>query len=275
MRELGVRQGGILMAHVRISALGWVVGGTQTVVEAVLEAIGADGTLMVYAGWEDDTWHIAAWPPEWQEAYRREMPPFDQHLSGADHDMGRFAERVRTWPGAVPSSAHVMRMIAVGPDAEWLTADHPWDHGNGPGSPLAKLVEAEGQVLMLGAPLEKLTLLHHAEALVDSPEKRLVTYPIPVREGDAVVWREVQDHDTSGRAAFPYDRFVPKDVDEFEFIARAALKARCGVAGKVGESTSHLFEAKPLLEFAVRWLEDRFGSGARLRPGDGGRMLEP
>jgi len=63
------------------------------------------------------------------------------------------------------------------------------------GSPLAKLVEAGGQVLLLGAPLDRLTILHHAESLVDSPEKRMARHVIPVREGGEVVWREVFDHD--------------------------------------------------------------------------------
>ncbi len=274
MRGLGVREGGVLMTHVRMSSLGWVVGGTQTVVEAVLEAIGAEGTLMAYAGWEDDTWHMPSWPPEWQDAYRREMPPFDPHLAAADPEMGRFAERVRTWPGAVPSTAHEMRMVAIGPKAEWLTSDQSWDHPQGPDSPLAKLVEAEGQVLMLGAPLETLTILHHAEALVDSSEKRLVTYEVPVRQGDEVVWRTVHDHDTSSRGAFEYERFVPQGMDAFEAIGREALAAGCGVAGPVGDSTSHLFEAKPLVEFAVWWMDERFGHDARLRPGDDGRMLD-
>src|SRR5437764_1593391 len=92
LRALGVRPGAILMVHTRLSALGWVVGGSQTVVEALLEALGSQGTLMAYAGWEDDPWHLAAWPAEWQEAYRAELPPFDPELSEADHEMGRLPE---------------------------------------------------------------------------------------------------------------------------------------------------------------------------------------
>src|SRR5437867_13174041 len=86
LRAFGVREGTILMVHTRMSALGWVVGGTQTVVESLLEAVGSSGTLMAYAGWEDDPWHLAEWPEEWQRAYLEELPPFDPELSEADHD---------------------------------------------------------------------------------------------------------------------------------------------------------------------------------------------
>jgi aminoglycoside 3-N-acetyltransferase len=41
--SLGVRPGAIVMAHTRISAIGWVVGGTQTIVEALLEVLCAGG----------------------------------------------------------------------------------------------------------------------------------------------------------------------------------------------------------------------------------------
>lgn len=37
LRALGVRRGGVLMAHTRMSAIGWVVGGAETVVMALLD----------------------------------------------------------------------------------------------------------------------------------------------------------------------------------------------------------------------------------------------
>jgi aminoglycoside 3-N-acetyltransferase len=259
LRALGVREGNVLMVHARTSSLGWVVGGSETVVRALLDAVGPRGTIMAYAGWEDDPWHLRDWPEQWQGAYLAELPPFDPELSESDHAMGRLPERIRTWPGARASAGHVMRMVAVGERAEWLTRDQPWDHPQGPGSPLAKLVEAGGQVLMLGAPLETLTILHHAEGLVDSPDKRWVTYRIPVRVGSDVVWKEVRDHDTSSRGAFPYERFVPPGIDAFEVIGKEAMEAGCGKRGRVGEAACHLFEAKPLVRFAVAWLEERFG----------------
>jgi aminoglycoside 3-N-acetyltransferase len=262
LRFLGVQPGGILMVHTRMSAIGWVVGGSQTVVEALLEVLGPNGTLMAYAGWEDDPWHLAEWPAAWQQAYRVELPPFDPELSEADHQMGRLPERIRTWPGAKASTGHVMRMVALGSQADWLTRDQPWDHPAGPGSPLAKLVEADGRVLMLGAPLDTLTLLHHAESLVDGPGKRMVTYTIPVRESGRVEWREVYDHDTSSQGAFPYGQVIPNGEDAFAVIGRLALAAGAGISGKVGDAESHLFQARLLVDFTLGWLQRNFGGPA-------------
>jgi aminoglycoside 3-N-acetyltransferase len=260
LRGLGVRPGGVLMVHTRMSAIGWVVGGAETVVTALLEVLGPAGTLMAYVGWNDNTGGLTSWPPEWQEAYRAERPPFDPEFSETDRQMGRVPERIRTWPGARASGSHFRRMAAIGSAAGWLTEDQPWDHGFGPGSPLAKLVEADGQVLLLGAPLDRLTILHHAESLVDSPEKRLACHVIPVRVSGEVVWRDVSDHDTSTAiGAFPYERAVG-DRDAFAVIGQRALDAGRGVSGLVGEADSHLFPAGPLVRFGVEWLSKEFGS---------------
>jgi aminoglycoside 3-N-acetyltransferase len=148
-------------------------------------------------------------------------------------------------------------MVAIGPKAGWLVSPHPDDDPHGPGTPFSRLWDAGGYVLMLGAPLETITLLHHAEALADAPVKRRVTYRMPILEQGEKVWREYQDID-SAEGAFDYDAIL--EGDAFEAIALAALDADVGVEGRVGRSTSYLFEADRLVRFAVDWLESRFGA---------------
>ena len=75
-------------------------------------------------------------------------------------------------------------MVAVGRLADWLTATHPLDDSFGPGTPFARLVEASGWVLVLGAPLRSLTLLHHAEAIARVPDKRRWSYTLPFATAD-------------------------------------------------------------------------------------------
>jgi aminoglycoside 3-N-acetyltransferase len=111
---------------------------------------------------------------------------------------------------------------------------------------------------MLGAPLETVTLLHHAEAIAAAPRKRLVTFRVPVSEGGRVVERSFKDIDTSA-GAFPYERLA-LETDEFAVIAEDALAAGIGKRGRVGQAQSHLFPARELTAFAVAWLEERFGS---------------
>ena len=259
LRRLGLREGAIVMVHTRMSALGWVIGGSETVVRALLDVLGPEGTLMAYASWADHVYHAEDWPAEHRDAYLAEPPVFDIATGEVDPDYGRIPERVRTWPGARRSAHPEASVVAVGARADWLCASHPDDDAYGAQSPFARLVEAGGQVLMLGAPLETITLLHHAEAIARVPGKRRVTFEVLVAQDGEVVKRIYTDIDTSEPGTLPYAQ-LGYEEDEFEIIGRAALAAGAGVRGDVGQAECHLFDAARLTRFGVAWLEERFGN---------------
>jgi aminoglycoside 3-N-acetyltransferase len=259
LRRLGVREGGIAMVHTRMSAIGWVVGAAETVVRALLEALGPHGTLMAYASWEEHVYSAEDWPAAHRDAYLAEPPVFDPATAEAAHDHGRIPERVRTWPGAEHSGHPEAAVVAVGARAAWLTATHPADDAYGADSPFARLVGADGQVLMLGAPLDTVTLVHHAEAIAGVEPKRRLTYRVAIADGARVTERTFTDIDTSA-GAFPYEE-LGLEEDAFAAIARAALAAGIGIRGRVGHAESHLFPAPQLTTFAVAWLEKRFRGG--------------
>lgn len=257
VQELGVATGNVVMVHVSMKSLGWVLGGADTIVQALLDAVGPDGTLVAMCGWHSDTWHgFDRWPAEMQELYRAEMPGFDSERSEATYDVGRIPERIRTWPGAVRSTHPESSLVAMGPRAAWLMEPHPRNFPSGEGSPLARLVEVEGKVLMLGAPLETITLLHHAETIAPAPDKRLVRYPVPIMEDGNRIWCTITDIDSANGA---YDYTSACEGDAFAVIGEAAIAAGVGVRGSVGASTSHLFPGPELVEFAVSWIDRHFG----------------
>jgi aminoglycoside 3-N-acetyltransferase len=144
LRALGLREGSVVLVHARMSALGWVVGGSGAVVSALLEALGPEGTLMAYASWQEHVYHADEWPEEHRAAYVAEPPVFDPATAEAARDHGRLPERVRTWPGAERSVHPEASMVAVGRLARVLTAGHPQEDAYGPDSPLGRLVAAGG-----------------------------------------------------------------------------------------------------------------------------------
>lgn len=241
-----------MLVHASLSSLGWVVGGAETVVRALLDAAGPAGTLAAVASWDDIPFRLDRWPPAWRQAYLEEMPGFDAEFSEANRDYGRLPERLRTWPGAWKSGHPDQRVVAVGHLAEWLTSSHPLDDSFGAGSPFARLVEVGGYVLMLGAPLRSLTLLHHAEAIASVPTKRRWSYSLPFATSDGPEWRTLHDIDVD-RGPFPYGKAG------IAAMAGAALAAGIGVRGQVAAADCHLFPAVNLVSFAADWLEQRFG----------------
>jgi aminoglycoside 3-N-acetyltransferase len=249
------------MVHCRMSALGRVVGGAETVVRALLDALGPKGSIMAYTGWQDEPPDdLDALDEETRRTYLREHPAYDPRVALSRRDHGRVPEALRTWPGAHHSGHPEAGVAALGPLAEALTASHPYDDAYGADTPYARLVELGGQVALLGAPMDSTTLVHHAEAIARVPGKRRVSYRYPVFEGGERVWRTFSDIDTS-EGALSYER-VLGDEDYIEHIARSALAAGAGRSGPIGEATGYVFEARALLEYAVGWIERNFPAGS-------------
>lgn len=249
LQALGLRPGMAVELHAAVSRVGWVVGGPDTLLQAVLDVVGPQGTVMMYAGWEDDPYHMDEWDPERWKAYLRECPPFEPARSRANRRQGILTEYLRTWPGAHRSAHPEASVVAVGRLAPRLTQDHPHDYPYGPGSPLERLVAAGGQVLLLGSPLERVTLLHLAENLAKVEGKRVVKYRMPVLRDGERVWDTFEDFDTS-RGAMAWS-----GEDYFGIIVGEYLKAGRGREGMVGGAPSCLLDGPELLAFGVAWME--------------------
>ncbi len=233
------------MVHAGLRAVGPVVGGVNTVVQALFDAVGAGGTLVSYADWETG---VEAWDdPELAGA----IPVFDKRIARASRDHGILAETLRTWPGSVRSDHPDAGVVAIGPQAEWLCAGHPLQYGYGEGSPFAKLLQNGAKILMLGAPLDTITLLHHAEHVARIPGKRIIRYRRKLLRDGAPAWVEIEEFDTTE----PVAGGVPDDA--FGRIAAGYLALGGGRRATIGAADSALLDARGLHEYAVRWFEAR------------------
>lgn len=253
LARLGVQAGDSLMIHAALSRIGRLLGGPDALIDAALDAVGISGTILAYtdwdAGYEDLLGDDGRVPAEW----RGHVPPFDTAASRAIRDNGVLPEFLRTRPGASRSGNPGASVAALGAKAEWFTADHPLDYGYGAGSPLAKLVATGGKVLLLGAPLDTMTLLHHAEHLAKIPGKRIKRCEVPFASADGTIWRMVEEFDTS-------DPVVPGLPDDyFATIVSEFLASGQGRTGTIGNAQSTLVDTAAITAFAVSWLEERFG----------------
>lgn len=240
LQELGVRQGDLLMVHAGIRSVGPIIGGVNVLIQALFEAIGPDGTIAAYVDFE---------PFFEEDDDPASIPVFDKRIAPAARDHGVLHETLRNWPGAIRSDHPDAGVVAIGPMADWITADHPFPYGYGEGSPLEKIVQANGRVLMIGAPLDTITLLHLAEHKANLPGKRIRRYRRRMPGPSGPVWIDFEEFDT----ADPVCDYLPFDC--FEQIARAHLAAGYGRRGHVGDANSYLFEAPELVRFGIGWLE--------------------
>lgn len=247
LRELGLRQGDAVLAHAALRRVGPVLGGPDTLIDAVRAVIGPAGTLLAYCDWQADDDILE------RTDLRDEIPPFDPQRSRSIRDNGAFPELLRTTPGALRSGNPGASCAALGGKAEWFTADHALDYGYGPQSPFGKLVEAGGKTMLIGAPLDTMTLLHHAEHVADFPNKRLRRYEAPILMDGKTVWRHFEEFDTGDP---PHG--LPDDY--FATIVEAFLATGQGQRGMIGAAPSVLVDAAPMVAFGVAWLEERLGA---------------
>lgn len=258
LRDLGLRPGDVAMVHASLRALGPVEGGAAGVVAALLDAIAPGGTLMAFVSWDRSPYEETLNGRAMDPATRAAWPAFDPRVARAYPGFGMLNAAILSHP-AVRRSAHPdASMAAIGPLAEHLVVPHRLGEAYGRGSPLEQFVAARGRVLLLGAPPDAVTVLHHAEALARIPGKRRVTYEMPVLDAAGrKVWRHAEDFDSNGIL----DVFAcPGEPDAVETIARAYLALGRHHAGRVGAADCLLFEAPDIVAFGVAWLEARFGA---------------
>jgi aminoglycoside 3-N-acetyltransferase len=145
LEELGVRTGGVLLVHTSFSRIGPVENGPLGLIGALQAALGATGTLVMASMTEDDD------------------HPFDPRTTSC-LGMGVVAETFWRMPGVLRSdSPHAF--AAVGPDAARITAAHPLDLPHGLNSPVGRVFDLDGQVLLLGVGHDANTTIHLAESL--------------------------------------------------------------------------------------------------------------
>ncbi len=252
LRRLGVADGDLVMVHASLRAIGPVAGDAAGVVAALDAAVGEGGSVLMTIGARDDWGWVNEHPEGERAALLEGSEPFDAATTPADPDMGVLAEVFRTTPGTVVSDHPEGRFAARGHGAEALLADVPWDDYYGPGSPLARLVEAGGKVLRLGADIDTVTAIHYAEYLADVPAKRRVRRHRLVRGPTGPVMVVVQCLDDSdGIVAYP-------GPDYFGVILEEFLTGGSARRGIVGGAASELVDAGELVTFAARWMTERF-----------------
>lgn len=245
LRQLGVAPGMTLLVHSSLSRLGWVVGGEVAVIQALLDVLGPTGTLAMpaHSGANSDPaqWSRPPVPAAWWPVVREHTPGFDPRLTPT-RQMGRIAELFRTWPGAVRSRHPQVSFTALGPQSDFITANHTLDDSLGEGSPLARIYNLDGWVLLLGVGHGNNTSLHLAEYRLPNPAKRVESSSAILEEGQRV-WRTYADIDLN-------DEPFPDLGAEFDRTGQVRI-------GPVGGAEARLFPQRAAVDFAVQWLAKR------------------
>jgi aminoglycoside 3-N-acetyltransferase len=152
-REIGLKPGDSLIVHSSLRSLGYVEGGPDAVLDALLDSIGPTGNLML-------------------PTFNYVLPPSATYFDPATTPChtGIIPETARKRPEAIRSLHPTHSVVVIGPNAEELTQGHLLVRTFGIDSPLDRLARRGGKVLLLGVGHTACSMIHVAEEHAGIPK---------------------------------------------------------------------------------------------------------
>ena len=247
-KALGVKKGMVLLVHSSLSAMGWVCGGAVAVIIALQEVLGNTGTLVMPAHSTDlsdpSQWENPPVPKSWWQTIRETMPAYDPDLTPT-RSMGKIAETFRKQKGVLRSAHPQSSFCARGPQASYIIDNHALAYGMGENSPLARIYDLQGFVLLLGVGHSSNTSIHLAEYRANFPTKRIVREGAPISQAGSRIWTTFEDIDV--------------DDSDFDRLGKDFLRSEAGKVvqhGKMGIAECQLMPQRAIVDFAVNWLRN-------------------
>jgi aminoglycoside 3-N-acetyltransferase len=243
-QSLGVEPGSVIIMHSSLSKIGWTVGGPVAVIKALIEILTPKGTLIMPTFTGDNSepskWENPPVPREWWETIRSHMPVFQPDITPT-RGMGKIVEVFRKFPNVIRSNHPISSFAAWGKYATRITKNHQLESDLGEDSPLARIYELDGRVLLLGVSHASNTSLHLAEYRSNYKSKQYNPTGCSMLVNDKqewVVWNELNHN-----------------IDDFEDIGQSFEKKFHHKPKKVGLAESRLLSQRKMIDFAIDWIE--------------------
>lgn len=161
LKEAGIKEGNVLFVHSSLSKLGYVEGGINAIIDAFIETIGKEGTIVM------PTFHIVGSSRE----FLKKNPIFDPKQTPSK--MGNIVETFRKRPGVLRSSHPTHSVAAYGKHAKEIVQEHYNAKTTfGVNTPFFRILELNGKIVFLGIDHWYMTYVHVVEDIMpDFPVK--------------------------------------------------------------------------------------------------------
>lgn len=227
LKALGVVSGEKFLVHSGLRMMGWVNGGANVVIDALMSIVTPSGTIMMPA---------FTFPP---------AKVFDPQTTPTS--LGSIAECFRKKNNVV-RSIHPSHSVTVwGVDNKKYTDRHLDSTSLGVGSPVHRLLEDGGNILLLGVGQWANSALHVAESLarvpyLDIPYSEEYANPLNVRMPDGSV-KKISPKENPGCS--------------INFVATEAPLKKAGLIKyhRAGDALLQRIDGKGLLNFVCQMLK--------------------
>ncbi|MEE9377138.1 MAG: AAC(3) family N-acetyltransferase [Candidatus Lokiarchaeia archaeon] len=244
-KTLGIKPGIVVIMHSSLSKIGWTVGGPVAVISALMHILTSEGTLIMPTFSSDNSdpsqWENPPVPENWWEIIRNEMPAYNPEITPT-RGMGIIVETFRKWPNVVRSNHPVSSFAAWGKYAEIITKNHELLADLGEDSPLARIYELDGHILLLGVSHENNTSLHLAEYRSNYFKKRYKLNGSAILVNNKRQWTEWEE--------------LELNMDDFEQLGKDYESKINYIPSKVGITDARLLSQREIVDFAIEWFKE-------------------
>ena len=238
LREVGIQKGDVLLVHSGLSQVGHVEGGADTVLDALLEVLGEDGTLLMPAFTQPYVAYEGSLNKE--RDYRPLTKEFADRIS-----TGVIPKTFLHRPGTKRSAHATQSWCGTGKMAEYCLSAHGFlDAPMSEDSPMAKALELGGKVLFFGVDINYNTFLHYLEDKSDAPF--LANVFIKVEDGNGRAQTEVIRRHVPGHRCF-----YGENPREGKFYRKALEKGLQIKVAELGVGRLQMMELRQLHDIGM------------------------
>ena len=168
--KLGLKSKANVLVHSSMSKLGYVVNGANDIIDALIEVVGATGTILMpaHSGQLSDpsSWTNPTISEREINKVKKNMSVFDKKLTPV-RARGVIPSTFLNYPGVKRSEHPLNSVSALGSNSLYSTSEHDFNEPEGINSPIGKLYKKDGKVLLIGVGLSSCSAVHLAEYLAD------------------------------------------------------------------------------------------------------------
>jgi aminoglycoside 3-N-acetyltransferase len=228
-RLVGLNAGDRIMVHSSLSAFGYVDGGADAVIDALIRIVGPNGTIIM---------------PTFTLKFFNTQPRI-LDLLNTPSEMGKITETFRLRTDTLRST-HMTHSVAVwGKDASFIVAlksKSAW----GTDGTFQWLIDHDAKILLLGVDYNRCTLIHKAEESMRVPYRHFVSF-----SGTTILPDGSMEHNDSE----VYVRIPGLDNDWSELI-KILDSPQITNQVKIGQSVVRLASARNILSEAVKMIRN-------------------
>lgn len=243
LKKLGIQEGDVLLVHSGLSYLGHIEGGADTVLDALTEAVGSEGTILLpaftrpYIGFEGYV--------NRSRVYRPFAPEFFDRIN-----TGAVPRALLYRPGSKRSAHATHSWCGVGKMADYCLSAHGLLDGPvSENSPLAKAWELGGKVLFFGNDIHSNTFLHYLEDKTNAPY--LANATVKIKDADGTLHTEViRNHLPGDRSFYGY---TPREGKFYRNALKKGLEIK---VEELGMGRLQLMDLKQLHDIGMELFKE-------------------